>query len=432
MASGDDIVRYAQQFIGTPYVWGGNDLRKGIDCSGLVQQVYKQYGINLPRTTFDQIGQGAPVTMKGLRPGDMVFFETTSKTKGPDHIGIYMGGGKIIHAPRPGKSVEIADMTKGYYADRFVGGRRMKGVKVVGDNVNDYEVASDMQPRMSQEEQAANYGWSFGFLSSNEELKEMYAQAVSQSWTPEQFQARMRDTTWWKDTADSRRQAQVTKTTDPATWSAMVDAAVMQVRQTSAQIGAAVPDKKLKGIATDMLEAGMDEAQLRNALAGYIDFSKNGTLLGEAGMFETKVRQFAGDYGVNIDSQTIKKNAQLMIKGLYSQEDFMGEMREAAKSMLPGYAAQIDGGQTVKQLASPYLQMMSKELDMPVESIGLDNPLIREAMNGLNQEGKPTGMRLTDFQSRLRSDPRWNGTTEARNSLMSTGRTVLRDMGLVN
>ena len=76
--SGEDIGAYAQQFLGTPYVWGGNSLTKGVDCSGLVQQVFKHFGINLPRVTYDQIGQGSPVGMKGLRPGDLVFFDTAS------------------------------------------------------------------------------------------------------------------------------------------------------------------------------------------------------------------------------------------------------------------------------------------------------------------------------------------------------------------
>src|SRR5882757_11100715 len=110
--SGIDIGDYAQQFLGTKYVWGGNNLSTGVDCSGLVQQVYKHFGVDLPRTTYEQIGQGAPIGLKNLKPGDLVFFETNGKQAGPDHVGIYLGDGKMINAPRPGKSVEIADMTK--------------------------------------------------------------------------------------------------------------------------------------------------------------------------------------------------------------------------------------------------------------------------------------------------------------------------------
>lgn len=78
---------------GTPYVWGGNSLSKGIDCSGLVQQLYKQLGVSLPRTTYEQAKAGKVVNTGNIRPGDLVFY-------GADHhhVGIYIGGGKIVHA----------------------------------------------------------------------------------------------------------------------------------------------------------------------------------------------------------------------------------------------------------------------------------------------------------------------------------------------
>lgn len=76
----------------TPYVWGGNSLTKGVDCSGLVQQVYRQLGIEVPRTTYQQAKNGKPVAMNALRPGDLVFFNNLG------HVGIYMGNGKYVHA----------------------------------------------------------------------------------------------------------------------------------------------------------------------------------------------------------------------------------------------------------------------------------------------------------------------------------------------
>ncbi|QIA28808.1 hypothetical protein [Streptomyces phage JXY1] len=97
--NGADIADWAKQWTGTPYVWGGNSLSGGVDCSGLVQQVYKHFGINVSRTTYSQIGEGKAVGMNELQAGDMVFFDTNPGVKGPDHVGIYLGGGKMIHAP---------------------------------------------------------------------------------------------------------------------------------------------------------------------------------------------------------------------------------------------------------------------------------------------------------------------------------------------
>lgn len=81
---------------GTPYVWGGNSLSKGIDCSGLVQQVYRQLGISVPRTTYEQAKFGKQVAINSLRPGDLVFYRPGSR--GPEHVGIFMGDGKYVHA----------------------------------------------------------------------------------------------------------------------------------------------------------------------------------------------------------------------------------------------------------------------------------------------------------------------------------------------
>jgi len=427
--SGIDIGDYAQQFLGTKYVWGGNNLSTGVDCSGLVQQVYKHFGVDLPRTTYEQIGQGAPIGLKNLKPGDLVFFETNGKQAGPDHVGIYLGDGKMINAPRPGKSVEIADMTKGYYADAFVGGRRIDGVSAVGSSASDMSLEANK--KMTPEELAASYGWAYGFMNSNSTLKGLFKTAVSETWTPEKFQAELRNTKWWKETSDTRRQAQVMKSTDPATWDASIQAQEIKIQQLAAEMGAAVPASKLKKIAQNAIEGGMDEDLLRNALAQYVTFSKDGTLKGEAGMHEYTMKEYAYNNGIQMSDQAIKNQAQLVVKKVATTQDFQSEIRDMAKSAYPSYADAIDAGSTVRDIAAPYIQTMAGELDLPDNSIDVNDPLIKSALNGLDASGKPAGLTLSDCQAQLRNDPRWAQTTTAQNATMSTGIKVLKDMGLI-
>lgn len=90
---------------GTPYVWGGNSLTKGVDCSGLVQQVYRQLGISVPRTTYEQAKSGKAVSLNALRPGDLVFY------RGQGHVGIYMGNGKIVHAANSKLGIITSNLT---------------------------------------------------------------------------------------------------------------------------------------------------------------------------------------------------------------------------------------------------------------------------------------------------------------------------------
>ncbi|MCU0306441.1 MAG: NlpC/P60 family protein [Thermoleophilia bacterium] len=114
-------VRLAMSFSGTPYVWGGSR-PGGFDCSGLTYYVYGQLGIRLPRVAEDQARVGIPVPREQLRPGDLVFFADSSGYIG--HMGMFIGNGKMLHAPQTGDVVRVADITTGSYARRYAGARR--------------------------------------------------------------------------------------------------------------------------------------------------------------------------------------------------------------------------------------------------------------------------------------------------------------------
>ncbi|GGJ82486.1 hypothetical protein GCM10010123_10190 [Pilimelia anulata] len=101
--SGKDVVADAKKYLGIPYVFGGTDPKKGLDCSGLVQRVFKDLGVDLPRIAADQARKGTEV--KGIaqaKPGDLITFGEPAH-----HIGIYVGDNKILHAPQPGQNVKI-------------------------------------------------------------------------------------------------------------------------------------------------------------------------------------------------------------------------------------------------------------------------------------------------------------------------------------
>jgi len=118
----NELVATASTFIGVPYQWGGSSVKKGFDCSGLAMAVYKLNGLNLPRTSGQQYRMGAYVKQNNLSKGDLVFFDTAGKRK-VSHVGIYVGEGKFIHAPRKGKTVRISLLSNKYYKKRYWGAR---------------------------------------------------------------------------------------------------------------------------------------------------------------------------------------------------------------------------------------------------------------------------------------------------------------------
>ena len=111
-ATGDQVVAEARKMLGLPYVWGGTDPQRGVDCSGLVQTAYKALGIDLPRVSADQARAGTPVaSLADARPGDLLAWDNSSRNQGADHVAIYIGGGRMIEAARPGTLVRISEVT---------------------------------------------------------------------------------------------------------------------------------------------------------------------------------------------------------------------------------------------------------------------------------------------------------------------------------
>ena len=111
------VVRFARHFLGIRYSYGGTSPRSGFDCSGFTRFVYAHFGISLPHYSGAQWDMGRRVSLRGLRPGDVLFFD------GLGHVGLYIGHNRFIHAPHTGTRVSISSLT-GWYGARFDGARR--------------------------------------------------------------------------------------------------------------------------------------------------------------------------------------------------------------------------------------------------------------------------------------------------------------------
>jgi cell wall-associated NlpC family hydrolase len=116
---GERAAAIALEAVGVPYRWGGASPAHGFDCSGLVYWAYARLGIELPHSSYALHDEGRPVKRSRLEPGDLVFFS------GLGHVGMYLGRGRMVHAPQSGRHVEVVRLAGSYYGERLVAARRI-------------------------------------------------------------------------------------------------------------------------------------------------------------------------------------------------------------------------------------------------------------------------------------------------------------------
>jgi cell wall-associated NlpC family hydrolase len=121
-ASGDQVATLAREYSGSRYVWGGTS-PAGFDCTGFVQFVYSQFGIDLPHNEAGQLASGPRVGADELAPGDVLVFANTYRA-GLSHVGIYLGDGQFVHAVDERHGVTVSNLWDGYWSPRLVGASR--------------------------------------------------------------------------------------------------------------------------------------------------------------------------------------------------------------------------------------------------------------------------------------------------------------------
>jgi len=116
---GERAATIALRAVGTPYRWGGESPSSGFDCSGLVRWAYGRIGVTLPHNSYALYGEGRQVSPGRMKAGDVLFFE------GLGHVGLYLGRGRMVHAPQSGRDVEVVRLGGSNYGLRLIGARRV-------------------------------------------------------------------------------------------------------------------------------------------------------------------------------------------------------------------------------------------------------------------------------------------------------------------
>lgn len=287
------------------------------------------------------------------------------------------------------------------------------------------------------EELAASFGWSYALFNSNAELRNLLRKTVDEGWTEPRFVAKLRDTKWYKRHGEAARQALVLQKTDPKEFARRSQQMSRHIQTLYGQQsgGQKLTSKWLKSATSQAMMLGWTDEELKYHIAkttGYKSLMSQGKLGGQAGQVQDAIEKLTSDYGIKVSNDWKAGRIKAVMMGTDTVESIQNYMQKYAKSQYRAYANEIDQGLTIKDIAEPYVQSMAKVLELNPGAINIFDNKIQAALTRHDPEsGKPTTKPIWEFENELRSDPRWNKTQNAQESLMSVGHSLLSQFGLV-
>ncbi|MGK5530856.1 hypothetical protein [Streptomyces sp. URMC 129] len=279
---------------------------------------------------------------------------------------------------------------------------------------------------MSIPEQAESFGLSLRLINSSKELKKLFDKAVSQSWSATRFQAALKATKWWRGQSNTAREYLTLKYTDPATWKQDRNNAAAAIKLMAEKVGASLTADQLNDAVYAKLAQGWSDARLQAWLGSKLSF-KDGLPQGEAAATWDDLHDLAYQMGMTYSTTWYQNATRKIAAGKSTIQEHETYIRNQAATRYRAYATQIRAGMSVQDLAAPYVEAVSRILEVPDTDVDtLSNKYVRKAMEGL-----PTGEAtpLWKFEQQLRADPMWRKTQNAQDSAMGIAHQVLKDFG---
>ncbi len=333
-----------------------------------------------------------------------------------------------IRGPRTIAAIKAFQTARGLTVDGIVGPQT---TAAFGGGGGSTAAPAASGPSLNDQELAAKYGFAMAVLTSDPELHSLFQRAVSQTYTQERFTAELRATKWYQGHSQTWRNATILKASDPQTYAANVNQVRTRLSMVASQMGAVVTDAQLNSMADTSYQLGWDDNQIQSNLSTYVQYT-DGRMLGQAGQWDTQLRDYAQKMGVSMANDTIANYVKAAASGTATIDDQLGKIREIAVSAFPHLAERIRAGETVQDIASPYQQAMASTLELNPQSLTLQDPTIQQALSSKDQQGRPVLATLYDFNTTLRKDSRWLKTQNAQDSATGTVHKILNDFGLVS
>lgn len=287
-----------------------------------------------------------------------------------------------------------------------------------------------IQDRLSPEQLRAQFGYTAEQILIDPDIKRVFDTAVREQWQGEigkaLFTQALEATDWWKRNNQYMRRYLLTKVKQDADWKQLVQASEEAVRQEAMAMGVTLSPEQVKSYTEQSMMYGWYEPEnkylLRRAMQGQP--SSGG---GDIMKIGSDLQNLAFEMGIQYDQNWYDSAAKSVASQATDTNFWASQIRDRAAQMFPGLRDQIMAGQSVRNIASPYIALMQEEWGVPGNSIQVSDPVI---LGALGQSGGQGMMNLDDFQRRLRQDPRWLNTDKAQNSISNITDAVMQMFGL--
>lgn len=279
---------------------------------------------------------------------------------------------------------------------------------------------------------SVSYGFGQAFFGSDPELQSLINQAVNGQWANEKFQSAFMNTNWYRARQASVRTWFDLATRDPAEANRKISERFTDFRNQISQLGASVDDGTLWDMAGNSLQFGWSDAETKNFLAGHVNFTA-GQMGGTPAAVEMQVKKIAGDYGLTLSGSQVSDYVSGVVTSRYTEDNVRDFMADMAKSKYVGMTPYLDKGMTVRQVASQHVSSYAKLLEVDPDSVDLNDTVLQQALQGTPPApgALPEMQSVYQFERAVRRDPRWLRTKNARDSMTTSGQSLLRDWGLV-
>jgi hypothetical protein len=285
-------------------------------------------------------------------------------------------------------------------------------------------------PKQTATDFASQYGSRVALVNGNPELQAIFNQAVTEKWSPDKFSAVFESSKWFQSNGPTWREAETARASDPGAWNAALTKVKNQINQSARDMGFELNPADVDKLAEDTLHLswgeGVDEALLKQNVATVGRITGTG---GEAATTMQKLKEEAASMGVQYGDDWFANAAKSTLAGQSNMDYYNQKIRDDAKSKYAAFADQIDKGQTVAAIASPYIQSMARILELSPTDIDLNDSTIQKALVGFDAQNKPVAKPTWEFERELKQDDRYFKTNTAVRDMTGLASEIARQFG---